>query len=88
MSVESNIPQIGVKPSNNTLLELLDLVLTKNNFQFNGHHYIHTKEVTMGSRVLPGLAILYIGDCKEKYIYTYHLQPLFFVRYIDDIFMI
>ena len=37
-SLESNRPQTGGKPNNKTLLELLDLVFTKNNFQFNGHH--------------------------------------------------
>ena len=44
----------------------------------------------MGSKVSPGLAILYIymGDFEEKYMYTYHLQPLIFIRYIDDIFII
>ena len=88
-SLALNRPQIGVKPSNKPLLKPFDLVLTKNNFQFNGHNYIQTTGVSMGSRVSPSLAILYMGDFEEKYVHTYHLQPLiFFVRYIDDIFMI
>ena len=49
-SLESNRPHTRVKTSNKTLLELLDLVLTKNNFQFNGHNYIQTKGVSMGYR--------------------------------------
>ena len=85
---ESNRPQTGVKPSYKTLLELLHLVLTKTNFQFNSHNYIQTKGVSVGSRVSPSLAIRYIGDFEEKYMYTYHLQQMNFVRYINNIFMI
>ena len=43
---------------------------------------------SMGSRVPQRLLILYMGDFKEKYVYTYLLQPLIFVRYIDNIFML
>ena len=59
-NLESNRPQTGVNSSNKPLMELLNLILTKNNFQFNGHHYIQIKGVSMGSRVSPSLAILYM----------------------------
>ena len=38
-------PQIGLKPTNETLIliGLLELVLTKNNFQFNNQHHLQIK---------------------------------------------
>ena len=29
-----------------------------------------------------------MGDFEEKHVYKYHLQPLIFISFIDDIFMI
>ncbi len=29
-----------------------------------------------------------MGDFKDRHVYTYHLQPLVWYRFIDDIFMI
>ena len=51
----------SVKPTNESLMGLLKLVLTKNNFQFNGLNYLQIKGVSMGSKVSPSLAILYMG---------------------------
>ena len=81
-------PDPNCKPTNDSLTDLLRLVLTKNNFHFNGKHYLQIKGVSMGSKVSPSLAILYMDDFETKYVYTYHLQPLLYGRYIDDIFMI
>ena len=29
-----------------------------------------------------------MGDFEDEFVYTYHLQPLLYLRYIDDIFML
>ena len=42
----------------------------------------------MGSKVSPSFAILYMGWFEDQFVYTYELQPLLYVRFIDDIFMI
>ena len=42
----------------------------------------------MGTRVAPSYANIFMGEFENKYIYTYPKQPLFWLRYIDDIFMI
>ena len=81
-------PNTNNKPSNQSLINLLTLILTKNNFKFNGKHYIQKKGVCMGSKVSPSFAILYMDYFENMYVYTYHLQPLLYLRYIDDIFMI
>ena len=87
-TLTSNRPDSRCKPTNQSILNLLKLVLTKNNFNFNGKHFLQIKGVSMGSKVSPSLAILYMGDFETLHVYTYHQQPLIYVRYIDDIFMI
>ena len=42
----------------------------------------------MGTKVAPSFGITYMGASEEKHVYTYRLQPLMYVRYIDDIFII
>ena len=42
----------------------------------------------MGTKVAPSFAITYMGDFEEKHVYTYAHQPLMYLRYIDDIFII
>ena len=81
-------PETQCKPSNQTLLKMLEFVLTKNNFQFNGQNYLQIKGVAMGSKVSPSFAILYMDFFERSHVYTYTKQPLLYLRYIDDIFLI
>ena len=87
-ALKKSRPQPGIKPSNQSLMELLKLVLTKNNFSFNGQAYLQIQGTSMGSRVAPSYAIHALGHFESKFVYTYKLQPLLYLRYIDDIFMI
>ena len=81
-------PQPYVKPSNANLIHLLKLVLTKNNFQFNGENYLQVGGTAMGTKVAPSFANTFMGKFETKFVYPYKLQPLLFLRYLDDIFMI
>ena len=74
--------------TNNDLVRLLALVLTCNNFEFNGNHYLQTQGVAMGTKVAPTIANLVMGEFERKYVYTYPKQPLKWYRFIDDIFAI
>ena len=78
----------NIKPTNESLITLLSLVLKKNNFQFNGCNYLQTGGTAMGTKVAPSFAITYMGAFEEEHVYTYRLQPLIYLRYIDDIFII
>ena len=71
-------------PTKNSILKLLELVLTKNNFDFNGKHYLQVNGTAMGTRVAPTYANLFMADFEDKHVYTYPLQPLVWFRYIDD----
>ena len=42
----------------------------------------------MGTKVALSYAVNFMGAFERKHIYTYHLQPLLYLRYIDDIFII
>ncbi len=81
-------PHSGLKPSNDSLLTLLKLVLTKNNFQFNGNNFLQISGTAMGTKLAVGYANNALGKFEKDHIYTYHLQPLIYLRFIDDIFMI
>ena len=74
--------------SNETLIKLLTLVLEKNNFQFNGQNYIQIGGTCMGTKLAPGYACNTVGDFERTFVYTYHKQPILYVRFIDDIFII
>ena len=81
-------PNPNVKPSNTSLLTLMNFVLTKNNFQFNGKHYLQTGGTSMGTKMAPAYANVFMGQFENDFVYTYHNPPLVWVRFIDDIFCI
>ena len=81
-------PQLDVRPSNLNLVKLLEMVLTKNNFQFNGDHYLQIGGTAMGTKAAPGLANCFMGNFEEEHAYKHRLQPLLYLRFLDDIFII
>ncbi|MCP3928543.1 MAG: hypothetical protein GY705_05515, partial [Bacteroidetes bacterium] len=46
----------GIQPTNKSLLKLLELVLTKNNFQFNGNVFLQLQGTAMGTKLAVGYA--------------------------------
>ena len=66
-------------------MRLLELVLRKNNFQFNGQNYLQIAGTAMGTRMAPSFANLYMGHFEKEHVYTYPLQPWCWFRFIDDI---
>ncbi len=49
-------------PSTESLLDLLDLILKCNNFDFNWKHYLQVNGTAMGTRVAPKYANLFMAD--------------------------
>ena len=76
------------RPYNRYLLQLLEKVLTCNNFDFNGKHYLQVGGAAMGTKVAPAYANTFMGWYEDTHVYTYHRQPLLWKRFIDDIFVI
>ena len=75
-------------PHNSYIIELLEIVLTNNHFEFNGKHYHHVLETAMGTKLAPSYANLFMTKFEEKYVITYQLQPKLWKSFIDDIFLI
>ncbi|XP_064621108.1 uncharacterized protein LOC135483965 [Lineus longissimus] len=73
-------------PNNQSIIKLLDLVLSQNNFQFNKQNYLQVSGTAMGTKVAPSFANLFMADFEERHVYTHPTQPLVWVRFIDDIF--
>ena len=75
-------------PHTSYIIELLEVVLTNNHFEFNGTFYHQVLGTVMGTKLAPSFANLFMSKCEEKYVYTYPLQPILWKRFIDDIFFI
>ena len=74
--------------STSAIAHLLEHVLYMNNFDFNNKHYLQVGGTAMGTKVAPSLANLFMAQFEDDHVYNYHTQPLIWLRYIDDIFMI
>ena len=80
--------QHRTNPKNETLVSWLEIVLTKNNFKFNGENYLQIGGTAIGTRVAPSYANLFMHKLEEELIESYPLKPKIWLRYIDDVFFI
>ena len=74
--------------STESLCEHISTVLTKNHFQFNGDNYLQTMGCAMGTKMSPSYASLFMGKFEEDKLNHSHHQPLIWLRFLDDIFLI
>ena len=70
------------------IVELAELVLKNNNFEFNGHHFLPKLGTANGTRMAPSYASLFMDRLENSLLDGYHKKPHTWLRYIDDIFMI
>lgn len=70
-----------------TLLTMLRIILTNNNFCFRGDAFLQVQGTAMGCAFGPSYATIFLNDWEEK-VYSYHVQPFCWLRFIDDIFFI
>ena len=71
-----------------TLVELAELVLKNNIFQFNEKTYKQKRGTAIGTKFAPPYSILFMADLEEKLLEQADLKPFIWWRYIDDIFFI
>ena len=64
----------------------MDVVLDNNNFSFNDKHYIQTEGTAIGSKLGRNYACVYMGGWEKILFEKSEKLPVFYVRYIDDIF--
>ena len=70
------------------ILDLLKLVLHNMNFEFNGEHFLQTGGTAMGTSLALNYANLFMDRFESKALAGYHLKPLTWLRFTDDIVMI
>ena len=71
-----------------TLLELAEIVLKNNIFQFNEKTLKQLRATAIGTKFAPPCAIIFMTDLEEKILKDIELKPRIWWRYIDDIFFI
>ena len=69
---------------------LLTVVTKKSFFMFNNKFYKQIDGVAMGSPLGPALANIFMYSFENKWLkyYPYSLKPVFYRRYVDDIFVL
>lgn len=75
------------------ILDLIDIILDKNYFQFDGKFYYQIKGFSMGSSFSPSVDNLFMATLEDNMILNESNNPfykdiIFFTRFIDDIFCI
>ena len=74
--------------STDVLCSLISFILTHNNFVFDDHDYLQTSGTAMCTKMAPCFANIFMASIEQSFIDSSPLTPLFYVRFIDDIFMI
>ena len=70
------------------ICSLIEFILKHNNFTFNNRNFIQTNGTAMGTRMAPSYANLFMAEFEQKLLSLSNVKPFFYVRYIDDIFII
>ena len=69
-----------------TLIELAEIVLKNNIFQFNEKTLKQLRGTVISTKFVPPYAIIFMADLEERILEDIELQPRIWWRYIDDIF--
>lgn len=67
------------------VLELLEINLNRNDFEFNGEYYLQIKGTAMGKRFAPAYANIFMAIWEEEALAKCKKKPLYYLRYLDDI---
>ncbi|KAK2814198.1 hypothetical protein Q5P01_000712 [Channa striata] len=67
------------------ILELLEINLNRNDFEFNGEFYLQIKGTAMGKKFAPAYANIFMANWEEEALAKCPIKPLHYLRYLDDI---
>lgn len=68
--------------------QLLKITLNNNDFEFNGSRFLQKSGVSMGIKFAPSFADIFMAKWEKEAFQKYPHSPLFYCRFLDDIFMI
>ena len=80
--------QPGAAPPTAYLIKMMEQILTLNNFLFNGEQYLQIQGTTMGTRMAPSYANLFMASLEQELLTWITERPHVWWRFIDDIFAI
>lgn len=67
------------------LLQLLDINLRRNDFQFDNKFYLQIKGTAMGKKFAPAYANIFMAEWETSALAGCEKKPLHYFRYLDDI---
>jgi hypothetical protein len=70
------------------IVELLDIMLKNNDFNFNDETFLQTCGCPMGKVIGPAAANIYLLEFDRQAMEDFPKKPLLFLRYLDDIFIL
>ncbi len=76
--------------SEQSIIDILSLILNKNSFAFNNEHFLQIHGTAMGSPMAPTYANIFMAMLERKLLQKApnNLIPIEWIRFIDDIFAI
>ena len=66
------------------LLQLLDINLTRNDFEFDDKFYLQIKGTAMGKKFAPAYANIFMANWEEEVFPKCHIKPTHYLRYLDE----
>lgn len=67
------------------LIQLLEINLTRNDFEFNGDFYLQVKGTAMGKKFAPAYANIFMAEWESEALSKCVKKPLYYYRFLDDI---
>ena len=67
------------------ILQLLDINLNRNDFEFDNQYFLQVKGTAMGKTFAPSYADLFMAEWETEALATCQKRPLHYFRYLDDI---
>lgn len=84
---QTNFPKISgqKKRPDKELIQLLEINLTRNDFEFNGDFYLQVKGTAMGKKFAPAYANIFMAEWESEALSKCVKKPLYYYRFLDDI---
>ncbi len=67
------------------ILKLLEINLTKNDFEFDSKFHLQIKGTAMGKTFAPSYANIFMASWEQRALASFHLKPFAYFRFLDDI---
>ncbi|XP_045897466.1 uncharacterized protein LOC123964654 [Micropterus dolomieu] len=67
------------------LLQLLEINLTRNDFEFDGQFFLQIKGTAMGKKFAPAYANIFMAEWETTALNSCPKKPLHYYRFLDDI---